>query len=100
MGVFYKVISSVIILIVMGFLFPIVKDWYDVFTAPVTGLMITSGDVPEVVIAAMTFLPWLLPITTVLTLLIWIVTPDEPQMPSYPSLRLPRQTKKKQPPLI
>ena len=89
------------ILIVMGFFLPIVKEWYDEFIAPTTGLMITSGDVPDVVIAAMTFVPWELWGVTLIAMLIWIVSPEEPQMPSYPSFRTPRQTKqKKQPPVF
>lgn len=95
-----RIIEAMLVLMVMFFLFPIIKDWYDIYSAPTTGILI--GNVDDTTLAIMTFIPWYIPIIVAIAVLLFILIPKEPENPQYPRFPVIRQPKqpKKRPPII
>ena len=96
---FVRIIIAVAIWTVLAFIMMVVKPFYDVFTDPTTGLMI--GEVDDTVLAIATFIPWFIWFIAGLTGLFYIIREPAPEMPSYPTFRIPQQPKqKRRPPVI
>jgi hypothetical protein len=95
----WKIIKVLVWIFIMLFISPILKDWYDVYTTPATGVAV--GVVDDTVLAIMTFVPWYLPLVFALGILLYLVRPEPPPTPSYPTFRIPQQPKqKKKPPMM
>lgn len=85
---FMKLIKLSFVWIVIALIFPVIKDYYDTFTAPLTGLLITSAD--DWTLAIMTGIPWLVPII-IAGLSIWyLIKPEPPKLPGVSDIKFPR----------
>jgi hypothetical protein len=68
-----------------GLLFyPFLKEFFDVFTDPVTGVMVTSGYCSPEVIAIAGFFPWGAPLVAFVISIMTIVRPEEEKIKGRP----------------
>lgn len=69
-----KIFIVALFWIAFAFVMPIVKTFYDSFTAPITGALIANAD--EWTLALVTGLPWILPVIAFVISIVYIVSPD------------------------
>lgn len=70
---FVQVIWKLIILVVS---LPLIKGFYDIFTAPVTGLLVVAGADANT-LAFITAIPWILPIGCFIAIIYDLSKKDE-----------------------
>lgn len=70
-GIFWKLLLLLVYL-------PLIKGFYDTFTAPGTGLFVTAG-MDANGLAFFTAVPWVFPVIVVIMLVIDFTKPDEPK---------------------
>jgi len=70
-GIFWKLLLLLVSL-------PLIKGFYDVFTAPGTGLLVTAGADANT-LAFFTAVPWAFPVIVVIMLVIDFTKKDEPK---------------------
>jgi hypothetical protein len=83
-----KLVKVAFVWIVIALIFPVIKDYYDTFTAPITGLLITGAD--DWTLAIMTGIPWLVPLIVFVMSIIYILKPEEPKIPQIGKINFPR----------
>jgi hypothetical protein len=65
-------------ILLMGLLmFPFLKTFFDTFTNPTTGFMVTSGYCSADLIALAGFIPWAVPIITLIIAVYIIIKPEQ-----------------------
>lgn len=76
--------------IIIAFVFPIIKNFYDSFTAPITGALVTAGT-DDWTLALMTGIPWIIPLATFVWTIWYLTKPEEENTISIGGVRLPRR---------
>jgi hypothetical protein len=74
-----KFVQILMILIGMIIGLPVLKMIMDIFTDPATGILITSGVVPDYLIALFTALPWLGWPAGIIWIIFILVKKEEPK---------------------
>lgn len=69
-----KIVKASILWILIGLTFPIIKTFYDSFTAPLTGLLIANAD--DWTLAIITGIPWILPLIIFVMTIVYLLRPD------------------------
>ena len=75
-----KWVKAFLMLIMTGILSPLIKNFYDEFTTPITGSLVVAG-VPENELAIIGAVPWIFPIFMFVWIIIMLSKPDEPKYP-------------------
>jgi len=75
MGKLVKIFWHLLLLIVS---LPLIKGFYDVFTAPGTGLLVTAGADANT-LAFFTAIPWAFPVIVVIMLIVDFTKKEEPK---------------------
>jgi hypothetical protein len=70
---FSKILWDIILLLAS---LPLIKGFYDLFTAPGTGLLVTAG-VDNNTLIVMTAIPWVFPLIAVIKLFYDMTKPDD-----------------------
>lgn len=55
---------------------PFLKAYYDIFTAPTTGLFVVAG-MDDTALAALTFVPWGFPLIMAIVIIVDMTKPDD-----------------------
>ncbi len=74
MNKFGRILWKIILLLIS---LPFIKSFYDIFTAPGTGLLVQAG-CDETALAILTAMPWLFPLLCIIFLIKDLSTKDEP----------------------
>jgi len=69
--------------VVCGICFPFLKTFMDIFTEPVTGLLITTG-MPDEIVALFTAVPWFAWVVLIIWTVWYINKREEPKFPVRP----------------
>ena len=80
--IFWKVILMLVFM-------PLVKTFYDIFTAPTTGLFVVAG-MDDNTLAIMTAIPWVFPLIVFIMLVRDITKPDEEPTQNIGGIKFPR----------
>ena len=64
---------------------PLIFKFYDIFTAPTTGLLVVAG-MDDMGLAMATAIPWALPVIVFIVIVYDMSKPDEPEVPKMPKM--------------
>ena len=81
MKTFAKYLRVLFLWVLIALFFPMVKDFYDTFTAPITGLLVTAG-VDDWTLAIITAIPWAIPFILFVLTIYYLSKKDEPEISS------------------